>query len=194
MDNRARFIVIDGGEGTGTTTMSKYAAEAKQMLWTREPGGSPFAEEIRELILSDGARHADAETMFGLFWAARRDHLVSTVAPAIKAGKSVVCDRFDSSTWAYQIVAQGQPQLRDLFWDMRAHYCAGLLPDRYIMLDVEPAIGLARAKGREGTLTHFDERAMEFHTKVRAGFLEFAKIIKGTTVDAGAPLDAVKKR
>lgn len=194
MDKTGKFIVIDGGEGTGTTTMSKYVAENKQMLWTREPGGSPFAEDIRKLILSDVAKHADAETMFGLFWAARRDHLLQTVAPALMSGKGVVCDRFDSSTWAYQIIAQEQPQLRDLFWKMREHYVADLKPDLYIFLDVEPSVGLLRARGRGGALTHFDERALSFHTKVREGFLEFARLVDGIVVDAGQPMDAVKNQ
>ncbi len=172
------FIVIDGGEGTGTTTMSKEAVLALETaripaVWTREPGGSPYAEKIRELILSDDARHADAETMFGLFWAGRRDHMLHTVLPALKEGKVVISDRFDSSTWAYQLCAQEQRQLKDLFWAMRAHYLGEWVPDLYIFLDVAPSIALARAKRRVGKQTHFDERELDFHNRVREGFKEF---------------------
>src|SRR5690242_17210385 len=106
---RGKFVVVDGGEGAGKSTVVKRVVEhcqahGRDIIATREPGGSPFAEKIRELILSPDAKAADAEVMFGLFWAARRSHLVETVFPALEEGTSVLCDRFDSSTWAYQIV------------------------------------------------------------------------------------------
>jgi dTMP kinase len=182
MPTRGKFIVVDGGEGAGTTSMSKWVVDYSRqfghdLLWTREPGGAPYAEKIRELILSADGKHADAETMFGLFWAARRDHLVSTVVPALEKGTHVISDRFDSSTWAYQIVGQKQPQLRDLFHAMRTHYVinAGVRPDQYVILDVLPEIGLARAKGRGGTMTHFDERSLDFHRSVNNAFVAWAR-------------------
>ncbi len=199
MTTSGTFIVIDGGEGTGTTTMSKDAVAALEQLripalWTREPGGSPYAEKIRELILSDDAKHADAETMFGLFWAARRDHLNQTVIPALKQGMVVISDRFDSSTWAYQICAQEQRQLIDLFWAMRAHYLQGFIPDRYIILDVAPSIALARAKRRVGKQTHFDERELDFHNRVRDGFKEFTHVAPHRVIDAGEPKEVVLEK
>ena len=121
MAKKGTFIVIDGGEGSGTTTVSKEIV--KQFGWgaiyTREPGGSLYAEKIRELVLSDDAKTSDAETQFALFWAARRDHIKKTVAPALAEGKVVICDRFDSSTYAYQLIAQEQIQLVELFWKIR---------------------------------------------------------------------------
>ncbi len=112
---------------------------------------------------------------------------MQTVRPALEAGVSVICDRFDSSTWAYQIVGQEQGQLRHLFYKMRQHYLASVEPDRYVILDVRPEVGLARAKGRGETLTHFDERDLDFHRRVSAGFLEFARALppdQVTIIDA----------
>ncbi len=191
--------MLDGGEGTGTTTMSKDAVtslvrEGIPALWTREPGGSPFAEKIRELILSDDAKHADAETMFGLFWAARRDHLIQTVIPALQKGAVVICDRFDSSTWAYQLCAQEQKQLKDLFWAMRQHYLGEWIPDLYIILDVAPSVALARAKRRVGKMSHFDERELDFHNRVREGFKEFTHVAPHRVIDAGEPKEAVLEK
>ncbi|MDP2650293.1 MAG: dTMP kinase, partial [bacterium] len=98
---KGTFIVIDGGEGSGTTTVAKAVVEhfGWGAVYTREPGGSPYAEKIRDLVLSDEAKHSDAETQFALFWAARRDHLKHSVIPALADGKIVISDRFDSSTY-----------------------------------------------------------------------------------------------
>jgi dTMP kinase len=196
---RGVFIVIDGGDGSGTTSMSKrvveqLTSEGKAALWTREPGGSPYAEKIRELILSPDAKHADAETMFGLFWAARRDHLMRTILPAVNAGTIVISDRFDSSTWAYQIRAQKCSQLIDLFHAMRAHYLADCTPSKYIFLDVEPSVGLARTKKRGDTQNHFDERTLSFHKSVRQGFAEFMLTVPSLTIDASEPEEEVFKK
>lgn len=188
------FIVIEGGEGAGSTTVAKKVVEALgwSAIYTREPGGSPYAEKIRELVLSDYAKHSDAETQFALFWAARRDHVMKTIKPAIEGGKIVVCDRFDSSTYAYQIVAQDEKQLEPLFWSMREHMLDELQPDAYILLDVPPETGLARAKERgESTLNHFDKRKVEFHEKVNKGLRDFVKKVDGVIIDATQPLDKV---
>lgn len=197
MAKKGKFIVIDGGEGSGTTTVSKEIV--KQFGWgaiyTREPGGSPYAEKIRDLVLSDDAKTSDAETQFALFWAARRDHIKKTIAPALAEGKVVICDRFDSSTYAYQLIAQEQIQLLELFWKIREHFLGKYVPDTYILLDVSPEVGIARAKGRAGELNHFDKRKIEFHQKVNKGLKEFitTKVDGGVVIDAGKPLDTVVK-
>jgi len=189
------FIVLDGGEGAGKTTVAKELVKRLgwSAIYTREPGGSVYAEKIRELILSDEAKHSDAETQFALFWAARRDHLKHTVAPALADGKIVITDRFDSSSYAYQIIAQENLQLLDLFWKKREHFLAGLEPDKYILLDIEPEAGLSRARSRgEDTLNHFDKRKIEFHTKVHQGLHDFIMSkVDGEKVDATQPLEQV---
>lgn len=202
---RGKFIVFEGGEGSGKSTVSKHVvgqlkAEGKPVLWTYEPGGSPFAKKIRELILSDDAKHAEAETMFGLFWAARWDHLIRTVRPALELGLTVISDRFDASTYAYQIAGQEQPQLEDLFWKMRAHYVGDTQPDTYLFFDVDPAVGLARAKSRADKNTHFDDRELAFHHRVRDGFWKFGTHVEEgfvhipfVSIDANQPEPEVKQ-
>lgn len=188
------FIVIEGGEGAGSTTVAQKVVEALgwSAVYTREPGGSPYAEKIRELVLSDHAKHSDAETQFALFWAARRDHVQKTIKPAIESGKIVICDRFDSSTYAYQIVAQDKKQLEPLFWSMREHMLGEVIPDVYLLLDVPPKLGLTRAKARGAdTLNHFDKRKVEFHEKVNKGLRDFVKKVDGAIIDATLPLDQV---
>lgn len=169
------FIVLDGGEGSGKSTMVRRLKThfGERILTTREPGGSPFGERVRGLVLSDDAAHCDAETNFCLFWASRRAHVMQKIRPALDQGISVICDRFDSSTWAYQICGQEQRQLADLFWSMRKHMIAGSEPDAYLWMDVSPEVGLARARSRGDVATHYDVAELDFHHRVRWGFDEF---------------------
>ncbi len=194
---KGKFIIIDGGDGAGTTTVSKKIVErfGWNAIYTHEPGGSPYAEKIRELILSDDAKLSDAETQFLLFWAARRDHLQQTVQPALEKGKIVISDRFDSSTYAYQIVAQDNRALEELFWDIRKFVLKDLEPDLYILLDVPAKEGMRRVQKRGEELNHFDKMKLEFHEKVNAGLREFIgeKIGNGHIIDAREPLDEVVK-
>ena len=194
---RTPIIVVDGGEGSGTTTMSTKLTESLRaqnvpVVHTREPGGTnaPFAETIRELILSSAAKAASAETMFGLFWASRHEHLLRTILPALQAGRAVIIDRFDSSTYAYQVMAQECPGLEKLFWDTRKLYLGEVEAlVHYVVLDVDPKIGVARAKQRGGIPTHFDERKLDFHRRVREGYKAFLNKNRAPSwvVDASKP-------
>ena len=192
---KAYFIVVDSGEGAGKTSQLKQAQDffGDQLVLTREPGGSPYAEEIRNLILkSPNAGQADAKTLFALFWAARADHLKNTILPALENGKVVICDRFDSSTFAYQIVAQGARELEDFFWQMRDFYLGDLKPDLYIYFDIDPKIGLARKSGQGvEEQNHFEDRKIDFHNAVRAGFKEFLPHVPNKVIDASQPIDTV---
>lgn len=189
------FIVVDSGEGAGKTSQLKklQGLLGDSLVLTREPGGSPYAEEIRNLILkSPNAGQADAKTMFGLFWAARADHLKNTVSPALEAGKTVVSDRFDSSTFAYQIVAQGAGDLEKLFWQMRDFYLGDLKPDLYVYFDIDPVIGLSRKNKQGGEeLNHFEARKIDFHNALRAGYKEFIKHVPHAVIDASQPIEKV---
>ena len=200
---KGTFIVLDGGDGAGKGTVAKKIVE--KLGWvavhTREPGGTPYAEKIREMILSDYAKLSDAETQFALFWASRRENLKHTIIPALEAGKIVICERFDSSSYAYQVVAQGNTQLEELFWHMRDVFIGEYTPDMYILLDIDPQDGLARVQPSDfGEIDHFEKRKLEFHTKVGKGLREFIlqkveKISggrsKGEVVDASQPLEKV---
>ncbi len=178
MTNKKGFLAaLDGGEGSGKSLLMKKILKyfGERVLITREPGGSPYAEEIRKIIRdSVNAKQADAETMFGLFWAARADHLRNTIIPAIKNGKIVISDRFDSSTFAYQICAQKARHLEQLFWNTRSLFLGDNTPDIYVYLDIDPKIGLARKKNQiDEKPNHFDEKELAFHEDVRKGFKEF---------------------
>ena len=176
------FIVLCGGEGSGKST-GREAIKRKYMpniITTREPGGSTYAENIRGLMFTDPlAKSADARTMFGLAWAARAEHMLRTVRPALAQGTMVVSDRFDCCTYAYQVSAQeGGAVLKDLFWQMREVYLAERTPDLYIFLDVEPTEGLRRVAMRSEKKNHFDEQKIAFHQAVRRGYLVFFEELK----------------
>ncbi len=189
------FIVVDSGEGAGKTSQLKKAEEffGDKLVLTREPGGSPYAEEIRNIILkSPNAGQADAKTLFALFWAARADHLKNTIVPALNEGKIVICDRFDSSTFAYQIIGQGANELKDFFWQMRDFYLGDIKPDLYIYFDIDPKVGLAR-KGGQGAEenNHFEDRKIDFHNAVRSGYKEFLLKVPNKVIDASQPIEKV---
>ena len=192
---RGTFIVLDSGEGAGKTLQLNKAKEyfGDKILITREPGGSPYAEQIRELILhSVYAGQASSKTLFALFWAARADHLEKTIRPALEKGLTVITDRFDSSTFSYQIAAQGSRDLEKLFWQIRATFLADLKPDLYIYLDVDPKIGLARKSGQgPEELNHFEARKIDFHNKQRAGMKEFMKKVPHKVIDAAGTIEEV---
>jgi len=198
---RGTFIVFEGGEGSGKSSMSRFVVEqlveeGVNAIRTREPGGSPYAELIRDVILHEHGKHADAETMFGLFWAGRRDHMRHTIIPALTRGAVIICDRFDASTYAYQIHGQEQPQLEHHFWRMRSHYVEPHVPNCYIIFDVDSATGLARAKGRQDGSTHFDDRELAFHERIRAGYSRFVNSseshIPHAIINANLPLLEVR--
>lgn len=184
---RGKFIVLEGCEGAGKSTQIEELEKkyGDKIITTREPGGSPFAEVIRSVILSSSAKEADSKTQFGLFWAARADHMRNTVIPALKAGKHVVCDRFDSSSYIYQIYGQEDPSLKDLFFKVREVYLGEYVPDVYIFLDVDPQEGLSRKNKQKGiVLNHFDQRDLSFHKRVREGLMEFFEIVSCKKIDA----------
>jgi dTMP kinase len=195
---RRKFIVIDGGEGSGKTTLMNFLPELlppEKFMTTREPGGSVFAEEIRRLMLHrPESKNASAETQFGLIWAARHDHLTRLIIPALAGGRHVITDRFDSSTYAYQIYGQEALRLKDIFWDIRQLYLKNREPDLYIFLDVDPKLGLARVAGRKKIPDHFDQRNLAFHTRIREGYLDFIKRVPSVIVDTNGTVAEAKEK
>jgi dTMP kinase len=195
--DKARFITFEGGEGGGKSTQAGRLVAAlehagKSVLLTREPGGAPGAEEIRGLIVGGEPGRWDAVTEALLVSAARRDHLVKTVWPALAAGTWVVSDRFADSTTAYQGYAGGvaQRHLSQLY-----RFVAGdFAPDLTIILDLPPVAGLARAKQRGAAgEDRFERMEDDFHKKLRAGFLKIAEREKQrcVVVDATSDVDSV---
>ena len=185
------FVVLEGGEGTGKTTqvarMKDYLPTRfpdREFVFTREPGGSVFGQKIRELIFSAEAKEANGRTLFGFFVADRADHVEKVIAPALAEGKVVICDRYLAATYAYQVVAQQDPLLEELFW---MHTKLMPHPDLTLLFDMEPAAALERVSLRGGERTHFDERDLAFHERIRAGFKEYFDKAPGSAV---ASIDA----
>lgn len=194
MQTRGKFIVLDGSEGSGKTTLLKklQAEYGDKIVTTREPGGTPYAEEIRAVILnSPNAKQADARTLFALFWAARAEHMKNKIVPALLSGKTVVTDRFDSSTFAYQIFGQGAEELKGDFFTFRDFFLADYKPDLYVYLDVDVRAGLARKESQKHELNHFDAREIEFFERMKVGFNEFLSKVPSAVVDANPPFEEV---
>lgn len=173
------FITLEGGEGAGKSTQAKLLGEALQrrghrIMLTREPGGSPGAEKIRQLLLEGEAGRWDAKAEALLLFAARRTHLRETIMPALARGEVVICDRFTDSTMAYQGIAGGLgrqvvEQMEALALDAG---CPG--PGLTLILDIPVALGLGRAKSRSGKADRFESLGEAFHQSLRDAYLEIA--------------------
>ncbi|MBV8567746.1 MAG: dTMP kinase [Methylobacteriaceae bacterium] len=177
---RGRFITLEGGEGTGKSTQAKLLAERLQAagiaaILTREPGGSPGAEAIREVLLSGAAASLGPAGEALLFSAARIDHLEKTVRPALEEGSFVVCDRFADSTRAYQGALGGLKQ--DFIRDLERLVVGNTRPDLTLILDLPVEAGLARAEARRpqsARADRFERETLAFHEAVRGAFLAIA--------------------
>jgi dTMP kinase len=175
-DRPGRLVVLEGGEGAGKSTHAKFvrdwlAERGRQPVLTREPGGSPLAEAIRELVLRSWKEGMDGTTELLLMFAARAAHLHALIRPTLAAGRDVVCDRFVDATYAYQGAGRG---LRETDIDTLAELVLRRLrPDLVILLDVDPQTGAQRVRGR-GTGNRFDEEAQAFQARVRKAYLRRA--------------------
>ena len=170
------FISFEGIDGSGKSTQARRLAAAlaetgTETLLTREPGGSRGAEEIRRLLVEGGGERWSPETELALFTAARRDHLERTIEPALAAGKVVVSDRFADSTRMYQGLSRGD--LRATV-DQLHKMMIGREPDLTFLIDMDPAQGLARARGRQGHEERFEDMGLDLQHRMRAGFLALA--------------------
>lgn len=191
------FITFEGIDGSGKSTQAKMLAEALQaegrdVVLTREPGGSPGAEEIRALVLEGPPDRWSAETEILLFTAARRDHLERLINPALRAGKTVICDRFADSTRMYQGLSRGD--LRTMV-DQLHSLMIGREPDLTILIDMDPDTGLSRALARKGHEERFEDFGPELQHRMRAGFLALAKEFQARfrVIEGDQPIKAVAR-
>ncbi len=177
MSRPGLFVSFEGIDGSGKSTQARMLAdrlrtEGVDVIHTREPGGSPGAEEIRALVLQGDPDRWSAETEILLFTAARRDHLERTIQPALEAGKVVICDRFADSTRMYQGLSRGNLRAKvDALHDLMI----GVEPDLTLLIDMDPETGLSRAKARNTVEERFEDFGASLQEAMRAGFLALAK-------------------
>jgi len=196
--NAGLFLTFEGGEGVGKSTNLQFAARwlddrGIDVLCTREPGGTPLAEEVRGLLLSPRQETVDPITELLLMFAARAQHLSAVILPALKRGTWVLCDRFTDATFAYQGYGRQLPltaisQLEKLVQ-------GEVSPDCTFLLDADSDIGLTRAKNRGG-LDRFEQEDIDFYRRVRDGYLARAKAEaeRFCMIDASRSLDAVQQQ
>jgi len=191
------FITLEGPEGAGKSTNRDYIAAQLRaagldVVLTREPGGTPLAERIREVLLapSDEAMDADAELL--LMFAARAQHIARVIRPALQRGAVVICDRFTDATYAYQGGGRGLPEAR--IATLEAFVQQGLQPDLTLVFDLPVEIGLARATAR-GRLDRFEQEGRAFFEAVRSAYLARAATDtqRYRIVDAAQPLADVQR-
>lgn len=192
-----KFIVFEGGEGSGKTGAIDIAHQAireltqMEPLRTREPGGTPGAESIRSILITDGANYDPIANCL-LFAAARRDHIEKVIKPALDSGKWVICDRYVLSTIAYQ-GAEGVE--KDFIIDLHNKTTDSLYPDHTIILDVDPVIGLSRSQKRltqeQSNENRFEAYEIDFHRKMRQSMLDY-NLSPMTIIDAAPSEESVR--
>jgi dTMP kinase len=196
--NSCRFVTFEGPDGSGKTSQLKLAAawlesRGVPLLITREPGGTPIGEEIRKLL--HDVRHTEMarEAEILLYSASRAQHVAEIILPALKAGKVVLCDRFYDSTYAYQGFGRGLPlEALQLITQFATQ---NLIPDLTLYLDIAPEIGLQRRERGGEVLNRLDRETLEFHKRVREGYLTLIKENPGRwrTIDASGTLEEVHR-
>lgn len=192
---RGLFIVIDGLGGSGKSTqMELLKKRLPKAVYTKEPGGAPRAEKIRSILKEGDGTPPDPLTDFFLFWAQRAEHMAAVIRPALAKGKTVFCDRFDSSTFAMQVRGDQQKKFEKLFWQCREAVLGEYEPDCYIILDTASGVAKSRRAGRKHGEDRFDERGESYQRRVRTGYQEFAKSVHGHVVDAAQGPDDIHEK
>jgi dTMP kinase len=196
---RGRFITVEGIEGSGKSTLVAKLAERLResgldVVTTREPGGTVLAEKIRELLLARGGEPMPPAAEAMLLFAARAVHVENLIRPALAAGRWVVCDRFTDASVAYQ--GGGRGVRRSGIESLAALAHPDLMPDMTLLLDVDPEVGLERARGRRDGGDRFEDETVAFFTRVRAAYRELARAAPARfrVIDAMLPQDDVLAR
>ncbi|MFY9210044.1 MAG: dTMP kinase [Aestuariivita sp.] len=197
MTKAGLFITFEGIDGSGKSTQARLLADdlrssGHDVILTREPGGSPGAEEIRALVLEGATDRWSPETEILLFTAARRDHLERVINPALARGQIVICDRFADSTRMYQGLSRGD--LRAMV-DQLHRLMIAKEPDLTLLIDMEPGLGLDRALSRKGSEERFEEFGEDLQKRMRAGFLDLAAEFpeRFRVIDGAREIEAVAR-
>ncbi len=192
------FITFEGIDGSGKSTQARLLAESlrdlgHEVVLTREPGGSPGAEEIRALVLRGDPGRWSPETELLLFNAARRDHVERTIQPALSAGKIVICDRFADTTRLYQ--GATSPEMRESA-EIIHKRLIGLEPDLVILIDMDPATALNRGLARKSGEDRFEEMGLAFQQKQRDGYHDLAQAspTRFATFDGGQDMRSLAEQ
>lgn len=195
---RGRFITVEGIEGAGkssaiATIQAACMSVGRETTVTREPGGTPLGEQVREILLHRADLRIDGSAEALLMFAARAQHIEEVIRPALAAGRVVICDRFTDATYAYQGGGRGLAVSR--IHALENWTQGDLRPDLTLLLDVPPEVGLRRARGRGGP-DRFERETVAFFERVRACYLEraIAEPSRFVVIDAAAALDAVQAR
>lgn len=191
------FITLEGPEGAGKSTNREFLAEqfrgrGLEVVLTREPGGTPLAERIREILLAPSSEQMDSTSELLLVFAARSQHVSGVILPAIQRGAIVLCDRFTDSTYAYQGYGRGFSEER--IRELERYVLGDLFPDVTYLFDLPVSIGMKRASAR-GRLDRFEQESLDFFERIRSGFLELARENpeRYITLDASQSLSKVQQ-
>ncbi len=193
MDKRGKFIVFEGGDGSGKSTfIERLKKESPSFVYTQDPGGTSLSEQIRELLMSKKTSGIDVRAELLLFLASRAQMVSEVIRPALESGKNVISNRFALSSIAYQIYGRQRPELLPLYRSVSEIILEGVTPDATILLDIAPKVGLARAHARPEELSRFDLEALAFHERVRQGYKKhIAEFGTPFIIDADRPIEEV---
>ena len=186
------FITFEGGDGSGKSTqvnlLKDYLDNLNfETIKTREPGGTPSAEILRDLLTTGEVEKWTPMSEALLMWASRYEHLIQVIEPALNSGKNVICDRFYDSTYAYQGVAHNLGI--DKMEKLKKIIIGNIEPDVTFVLDIDPKVGLKRSLDRSNQENRFESYNIDFHNKIRSAFLEIAKKNKNRCVVVDASLN-----
>lgn len=195
MENRGAFIIIEGGDGAGKTTIvERLKSVFPDVVYTRDPGGTRLGEQLRAILMSKESSGMDARAELLLFLAAEAQLVAEVIEPALGAGKTVITTRFTPSAIAYQIYGRQQMELLPLLRMISETTHGRAIPDACIFLDVTPSVGLARVHARPEELTRFDDEELAFHERVREGYKKHVgEFGRACTIDADRSLEEVWK-
>lgn len=190
---RGKFIVIEGGEGSGKSTMIERLKKVlpPDVVFARNPGSTSVGSKIREIVLSDDDADMNQMTRLLLFCAGRAELVAKIIAPSLENGMHVICDRYELSEFVYQVYGDQHEQARSVLERIASLVGKELVPDLTILLDVLPGIGIPRALARSETANLIDRKPQGYHERIRAGYMEQIKRYPHKIVDANRPLEEV---